>query len=139
MAVIGRQKSYLYFKAQAAMPASITALPSAKNILTSVSRPACILRQRNWANTAMCPGGNSDRGPSAQYSAVTFLRSPLGPLRLVSARAVSMSVIVLGGGGTFISSAARDGENDLMLPHCGVSGACCGGPGFVAGGVHVAE
>ena len=72
MAVIGRQKSYWYLAAQAAMLASISALPSTKNSLTSGRGCCCRMRDRAWANTAMCPGGNSDFGPSAQYSALTF-------------------------------------------------------------------
>ena len=73
------------------MPASISALPSAKNIFTSVSRLKWFLRDRASANSAMCPGGNAVPGPSAQYSAVTFLRSVR---LLVSARAWAMSAVL---------------------------------------------
>src|SRR5215211_2665725 len=140
MAVIGRQKSYLYFSHQDAIPASITALPSVKKNLTSLSRLMPRFRHRYCPNTAMCPGGNTEPGPSAQYSAVTFFLSLValsGPLRSVSARAAVMSAVVLGGGGILVSNANCD-ANGLMLPHCGVVGACCGGPGFVSGGLHVA-
>src|SRR5215211_4402738 len=91
MAVIGRAKSFLasYLHAQAEMLASSRALPSAKNSLTSRSRLLLRMRDRAWANVAMCPGGSSVWGPSAQYSALTFWAS----VRLeVSRRAVSMSV-----------------------------------------------
>ena len=46
MAVIGRTKLYLYFTNQDAIPASITALPSVKKNLTSVSRLMCRFRER---------------------------------------------------------------------------------------------
>src|SRR5215211_4548643 len=90
MAVIGRQKSHLASNLhnQAEMPASSTALLSTKNILASVSRLWPRLRDRACAITAQWPGGNSDLGPSAQYSAIIFLVSVR---LLVSARAVSMS------------------------------------------------
>jgi hypothetical protein len=45
---------------------SISELPSAKNSLGSWPKVLCRIRDRAWANTAMCPGGNSDFGPSAQ-------------------------------------------------------------------------
>ena len=66
MAVIGRTESYWYLARQAEMLASIRALPRTKNSLTSWSRVFLRMRDRAWANTAMWPGGNSDRGPSAQ-------------------------------------------------------------------------
>ena len=75
MAVIGRTKSQRYLAAQAAMLASMSALPRAKNNLASVSRLWPRLRDRTWVISAQWPGGNSDLGPSAQYSAVTFWRS----------------------------------------------------------------
>jgi hypothetical protein len=72
MAVVGRTKSHLYLAHQAAMLASIRALPRVKNILASVSTVWPRLRDSTWANTARWPGGNSVFGPSAQYSAVTL-------------------------------------------------------------------
>jgi hypothetical protein len=90
MPVIGRTKSYLNFQAQAAMLASIRALPRVKNSLTSSSRVLPRLREMAWANTDQWPGGNSERGPSAQYSALILL----GSSRLaVSFTAVSMSTV----------------------------------------------
>src|SRR4030095_14248183 len=125
MAVTGRTKSHLYFSRQAAMLESSIALPSAKNSLVSVSRLWPRFRERAWANTAVWPGGNSVRGPSAQYSALAFLTSSR---LLVSARAVSMSVGLqqvpsgfLGGPGTLYWIADSD-ANGGMLAHCGVSG-----------------
>jgi hypothetical protein len=89
MAVIGRTKSSLNFQAQAAMLASIRALPRVKNSFTSSSRVWPRLRELAWAKTAQCPGGNSDCGPSAQYSALILL----GSSRLaVSLARLSMSV-----------------------------------------------
>ena len=72
MAVTLRAESYLYFWYQEAMPASIIAFPTRKNSLTSVSSEWPFLREMAWANSAVWPGGNSDLGPSAQYSAVAF-------------------------------------------------------------------
>src|SRR5688500_9840879 len=91
MAVIGRQKSHcgLNLADQAEMPASRTAWPSTKNILASVSMLWRFLREMACAITAQWPGGNSDPGPSAQYSAVIFLASVR---LLVSSRAVTMSL-----------------------------------------------
>jgi hypothetical protein len=57
------------------MLASITALPRAKNSFTSSSRLSPRLRDIAWANSAQCPGGNSEWGPSAQYSALIRLGS----------------------------------------------------------------
>ena len=94
MAVVGRQKSYWYLAAQAEMLASISALPSTKNSFTSWSRVFPRMRDRAEANNAMWPGGNSDFGPSAQYSAFTLAVSE----RLeVSLRAVVTSLLSFGG------------------------------------------
>jgi hypothetical protein len=80
----------LYFHHQAAMLASIRALPRVKNSLASSSTLWPRLREMAWANTAQWPGGNSERGPSAQYSALILL----GSSRLaVSFTAVSMSSV----------------------------------------------
>ena len=66
MAVTGRTESYWYLAAQDEMLASISALPSPKNSLASPSRVFLRMRESAWANTAQWPGGNSERGPSAQ-------------------------------------------------------------------------
>src|SRR6266704_2773314 len=124
MAQIGRQKSNVYLADQAEMPASSSALPSTKNILTSVSRLSPRLRDRACAITAQWPGGNSVPGPSAQYSAIIFLVSER---LLVSARAVSMSF------GSYEPSASFGGPggtnwlgavsaNEVTFFHCGVYG-----------------
>src|SRR6266511_1829352 len=125
MAVTGRTKSHLYFSRQAAMLESSSAVPSAKNIFASVSTVLPRFRERAWANTPAWPGGNSVRGPSAQYSALAFLTSSR---LLVSASTVSMSVGLqqlpsglFGGPGTLYWIAERD-ANGVILPHCGVSG-----------------
>ena len=57
------------------MLASIIALPSMKNSFTSVSRLWPFLRDRAWAKMKSWPGGNTEAGPSAQYSALAFLMS----------------------------------------------------------------
>ena len=84
------------------------------------------LREMAAAITAQWPGGNSDLGPSAQYSAIIFLVSVR---LLVSARAVSMSAgsyspfASLGGpGGTNWFGALS--ANDLIFFHWGVSAFC---------------
>ena len=68
-------QSYSYFKAQAEMLASIKALPSAKKSFASWSTVSPRIRDSACANRAMWPGGNSDFGPSAQYSALTLAAS----------------------------------------------------------------
>src|SRR5215211_2829049 len=57
MAVIGRTKSQRYLAAQAAMLASMSALPKAKNTLASVSRLWPRRRDRTWVIRAQWPGG----------------------------------------------------------------------------------
>ena len=57
------------------MPASNTALPTRKNIFTSSSNECASRRETNSANSAQWPGGSSELGPSAQYSAIILLRS----------------------------------------------------------------
>src|SRR5215210_2722250 len=76
-AVIGRTDAYEHLLSQAQIPASKTALVRAKNNLTSRSTPCSSgpwrsRRATNWANRFQCPGGSSERGPSAQYSVITF-------------------------------------------------------------------
>src|SRR5215204_2536350 len=105
------------------MLASIRALPRVKNSLTSSSRLWPRLREVAWAKTAQCPGGNSERGPSAQYSALILLGS--SRLALSLAR-LSMSVAdhsplgSLGGPGTSppYCEVIPNGTTTL---HCGVS------------------
>src|SRR5437899_12195657 len=57
------------------MPASDTALVNAKNIFTSASSSCRSRADTNCANRLQWPGGSSDLGPSAQYSAITFCLS----------------------------------------------------------------
>src|SRR5918993_623644 len=69
-AVMGRTESQFRLPSQAVMLASSRALLSAKYRRASLSRLLASRRLTYWANTFQCPGGNSDRGPSAQYSAM---------------------------------------------------------------------
>ena len=56
------------------MPVFISALPSAKNIFTSVSRLKWFLRDRAWANSAVCPGlGERRPGPVGPVLGRDFL------------------------------------------------------------------
>ena len=57
------------------MLASSMAPLRARNILASASIDWRQRRDTHWANRFQWPGGSSDWGPSAQYSAITFLRS----------------------------------------------------------------
>ena len=80
IAVIGRTQSNVRLLSQAQQPASATALLSAKKSLTSRSRPCdwspwWSRRATNCANRSQWPGGSSEWGPSAQYSAITFCSS----------------------------------------------------------------
>src|SRR5215207_3438642 len=75
IAVVGRTQSNWYFAAQAEMLASISALPITKKSLTSWSSVFLRIRDRAWAKSISWPGGNSDFGPSAQYSAFIFATS----------------------------------------------------------------
>jgi hypothetical protein len=69
---MGRTESQFRLPSQAVMLASSSALLSAKNIRASSSRVLASRRATHWANTFQWPGGVTDRGPSAQYSAMTF-------------------------------------------------------------------
>src|SRR5215471_6789142 len=75
MAVIGRTPSYFRLMCQATMLASNDALCMAKNIFTSSSIVWLSRPETNWANSAQWPGGNSELGPSAQYSTMSLLVS----------------------------------------------------------------
>ncbi len=88
--MVGRSESYWYLAVQAKMLASSSALPSAKKSLTSWSAVLPFIREKACANSAMCPGGNSVFGPSAQYSAFTFCASDRLEL---SASSLSMSAV----------------------------------------------
>src|ERR671912_1281970 len=69
-AVMGRTESQFRLPSQAGMLASNRALLSAKYMRASLSMLLASRRLTNWANRFQCPGGNSERGPSAQYSAM---------------------------------------------------------------------
>src|SRR5215208_6232530 len=71
-AMMGRTESQFRLPSQAVMLASSRALLSAKYNRASSSRVLASRRLTYWANTFQCPGGNSDFGPSAQYSAMTL-------------------------------------------------------------------
>src|SRR5918993_4731273 len=71
-AVMGRTESQFRLPSQAGMLASNRALLSAKYMRASLSMLLASRRLTNWANRFQCPGGNSERGPSAQYSAMTL-------------------------------------------------------------------
>src|SRR4029453_7823658 len=70
--VMGRTESQFRLPSQAVMLASSRALLSAKYMRASLSILLASRRLTYWANTFQCPGGNSERGPSAQYSAMTL-------------------------------------------------------------------
>src|SRR5437667_11302502 len=77
---MGRTELKTRLLSQAQQPASETAFVSAKKSFTSRSRPGSLSpwwsrRDTNWANRFQCPGGSSERGPSAQYSAIIFCSS----------------------------------------------------------------
>jgi len=72
IAVTGRTESNARFASQAAMPASKIALVRAKNIFASSSTVWWSLADTNCANKSQCPGGSSECGPLAQYSAIIF-------------------------------------------------------------------
>ena len=86
--VIGRTPSYVRFAPQQAIAASCTAPLTAKYIFTSHSRAlssGALPPSSRWkpgvsatllASTFQWPGGVSDVGPSAQYSAITRPKSP---------------------------------------------------------------
>src|SRR5436190_9925563 len=77
MAVIGRTESDARLLSQAQQPASMIAFVSAKKSLTSRPTPCPPWSRRatSWAKRFQCPGGSSERGPSAQYSAIIFCSS----------------------------------------------------------------
>ena len=108
------------------MDASIRALPRVKNSLTSSSRLWCRLREAAWANTAQCPGGNSDLGPSAQYSAMILRGSSSFS---ESSSSVTMSsgdhspLGSLGGPGTSPPN-CEVMPNGTTSAHCGVRAFC---------------
>src|SRR5215203_3197414 len=121
MAVIGRTKSHLYLAPQAAMLASISALPKAKNSLASVSRLLPRLRDRTWVISAQWPGGNSERGPSAQNSAVTFWRSVRFEVRASRLSMCLGSKPLWSRSGPRVVNWKEDlSANALTLDHCGV-------------------
>src|SRR4029453_10584266 len=71
-AVMGRTESQVRLPSQAVMLASNRALLRAKYSRASSSRVLASRRLTYWANTFQCPGGVTDRGPSAQYSAMVL-------------------------------------------------------------------
>ena len=75
MALIGRTESWARLASQQAMPASSSAADRAKNSLTSSSRPWPSLAETSRACRHQWPGGASDPGPSAQYSAIALCSS----------------------------------------------------------------
>src|SRR4029450_9025988 len=89
------------------------------------------MRDTTWAISAQWPWGNSDLGPSAQYSAVIFCRS-VRPLPLAPLVMASRSMTFLGSkepgarlsrpGGVNWTGEVR--ANDLTFFHCGVVGNC---------------
>src|SRR5205809_3656653 len=74
-AVIGRTESTLRLAVHEATPASNSAFVSTKNICTSSSSVWWSRCDTNWANKHQCPGGNSELGPSDQYSEIIFCSS----------------------------------------------------------------
>jgi len=67
-------------QSQATIPASNTAFAKAKNNFTSWSNvwPSCC--DTNCPKSIQWPGGSSEFGPSAQYSAIAFWKSVSRPL-----------------------------------------------------------
>ena len=108
------------------MLASIRALPRVKNNFTSSSRLWPRLREMAWAKMAQWPGGNSECGPSAQYSALIL---PGSSRLAVSFAAVSMSTVdhsplgSLGGPGTSRPYCELM-PNGTTSAHCGVRARC---------------
>src|SRR5216683_4399768 len=91
-AVIGRTESNARLLSQQQMLASKIALVSAKKSFTSESRPCAFSawrsrRETNCANRSQCPGGSSECGPSAQYSAIIFCSSVSPALSAISSSA----------------------------------------------------
>lgn len=70
--MMGRTESNVALLSHAVIPASKMALVRAKNSWTSRSRLWWARRDTTWAKRSQWPGGSSDLGPSAQYSAITF-------------------------------------------------------------------
>src|SRR5919201_5098952 len=94
IAVIGRTESNAALLSQAQQPASKIAFVSAKKSLTAWSRSCSRDRVRPrcatcCANRFQCPGGSSECGPSAQYSAIIFCSSVSPALRSSSSWACS--------------------------------------------------
>src|SRR5919197_3298802 len=94
------------------------------------------MRDSTWAISAQWPGGNSDRGPSAQNSAVTFCLS--GRL-LGRASSASMSLgsnepsaSLSGPGGMYWTG--EESANDFTFFHCGVVATCWAGQSVASGG-----
>ena len=124
MAVMGRTKSYLYFWYQDAMLASIIALPSMKNNLTSVSRLWFRLRESAWAKMKSWPGREHRERPVGPVLGLGLLgvvevggvvSSPWRCHAWSRCRPGSWAARSPGTGMVTIS------PNGLTLSHCGVS------------------
>ncbi len=72
---MGRTESKARLSSQEAMPASMSALASAKYSFTSWSRVWWSRWDTTLASRHQCPGGVSELGPSDQYSEIAFFRS----------------------------------------------------------------
>src|SRR5215217_5462193 len=89
------------------------------------------MRDTTSAISAQWPGGNSERGPSAQYSAVTFCRS-LSPLPLAPLARASRPSMFLGSKEPLASLSGPGGvnwtgelsANGFTFFHCGVVARC---------------
>ena len=119
MAVMGRSESNQRLPSHTAMPASMSALPSVKNIFTSSANVCASRADTNSANCVQCPGGCSERGPSAQYSAITLPRSSRCAFRWIVSR-VWRSYSRLGKrAGPAGRSASDEGSaNGVTSPQC---------------------
>jgi hypothetical protein len=93
------------------------------------------LREAAWAKTAQCPGGNSDLGPSAQYSALIL---PVSSSFSVSFSAATMSsedhspLGSFGGPGTSPPYCELM-PNGITSAHCGVRARCTAPFGLSSG------
>jgi hypothetical protein len=119
--VMGRAKSHSYLADHAAMLASSRAPFKAKKSLTESSSPVRLRRAIHWAKRFQCPGGSSERGPSAQYSAVTFWRSLRPALIWTMSFTVSARSREGPGGRNWSAPASANG---VTLRQCGVSARC---------------
>jgi hypothetical protein len=124
--VIGRTELKTRLSFQAAMPASNTAFPSARNIFASSSRECPSRAETNCPTWSQRPGGWTVAGPSCQNSAIIFCSSVRPALRLIRSCAwvVYAELPDFAGPVSDCPYESEGSANGTTLFRCGVANTC---------------